>query len=137
KVVKTYNRIQAIFPGDTLPAVVVVRAGDVTSPQVAQAIRTLRERAAASPLFRQPIVVKVNGARTVAEVDIPVIGDGNNSASYRALAELRNTLLPATVERVADTSADVTGQTASSKDFNDTMKSRAPIVFVFVLLAAF
>jgi uncharacterized membrane protein YdfJ with MMPL/SSD domain len=137
KVIKTYNKIQAIFPGDTLPAVVVVRSGDVTSPQVAQAIRALRERAAASPLFRQPIVVKVNRARTVAEVDIPLIGDGNNSASNKALAALRDTLLPATVERVPDTTAEVTGQTASSKDFNDTMKSRAPIVFVFVLTAAF
>jgi uncharacterized membrane protein YdfJ with MMPL/SSD domain len=137
KVVKTYNKIQAIFPGDTLPAVVVVRSNDVTSPQVAKAIRALRERAAASPLFRQPSTLKVNPTRTVAEVDIPVIGDGNNAASYRALAALRNTLLPATVERLPNTTADVTGQTASSKDFNDTMKSRAPIVFVFVLCAAF
>src|SRR5437763_3120111 len=137
KVVKTYNKIQAIFPGDTLPAVVVVRSGDVTSPQVAKAIRALRERAAASPLFRQPSTLKVNPTRTVAEVDIPVIGDGNNAASNRALAALRDTLLPATVERLPNTTADVTGQTASSKDFNDTMKSRAPIVFVFVLCAAF
>src|SRR6476659_8130707 len=70
KVIKTYNKIQATFPGDTLPAVVAVRSNDVTSPQVAQAIRALRQRAAASPLFRQPIVVRVNRARTVAEVDI-------------------------------------------------------------------
>src|SRR5204862_7681330 len=93
KVIKTYNKIQATFPGDTLPAVVVVRSNDVTSPQVAQAIRALRQRAAASPLFRQPIVVRVNRSRTVAEVDIPVIGDGNNSSSYKALAALRDTLL--------------------------------------------
>ncbi len=137
KVVKTYNQIQAIFPGDTLPAVVVVRSGDVTSPEVGQAIRALRERAAASPLFRQPSTLKVNADHTVAEVDIPVIGNGNNAASYRSLAQLRNALLPATVERLPNTAADVTGQTASSKDFNDTMKSRAPIVFVFVLSAAF
>jgi uncharacterized membrane protein YdfJ with MMPL/SSD domain len=137
KVVKTYNKIQAIFPGDTLPAAVVVRSGDVTSPEVAQAIQTLRERAAASPLFRQPSTLKVNATHTVAEVDIPVIGDGNNAASYRALAQLRNTLLPATVERLPNTTADVTGQTGSSKDFNDTMRSHAPIVFAFVLSAAF
>jgi uncharacterized membrane protein YdfJ with MMPL/SSD domain len=137
KVVKTYNKIQAIFPGDALPAVVVVRSGDVTSPEVAHAIQALRERAAASPVFRQPSTLKVNAARTVAEVDIPVIGDGNNAASNRALAQLRNTLLPATVERLPNTTADVSGQTASSKDFNDTMKSRAPVVFVFVLCAAF
>ena len=33
--------------------------------------------------------------------------------------------------------ADVTGYTADSKDFNDTMKSHAPLVFGFVLTAAF
>jgi uncharacterized membrane protein YdfJ with MMPL/SSD domain len=136
-VVKTYNKIQATFPGDAIPATVVVRSSNVTSPAMAQAIRALRDRAAASPLFRQPTTLKVNAAHTVAEVDIPVIGDGNNAASGRALAALRDNLLPATVERVPNTTADVTGQTASSKDFNDTMKSHAPIVFAFVLSAAF
>jgi RND superfamily putative drug exporter len=137
KVVKTYNRIQSTFPGDAIPAVVVIRSGNVTSPEVAQAIRELRERAAASPLFKQPTTLKVNPARTVADVEIPVVGDGNNVASNRALAALRDNLLPATVERLPNTTADVTGQTASSKDFNDTMKSHAPIVFAFVLSAAF
>jgi uncharacterized membrane protein YdfJ with MMPL/SSD domain len=138
QVVKTYNKIQAIFPGDALPAEVVVQAEDVTSPTAAQAIRALRERAAANPLFRQPTTLKVNPAHTVAEVDIPIIGNANNAPSYRALAQLRNTLLPATVERIPpNATADVTGQTASSKDFNDTMKSRAPLVFAFVLGAAF
>ena len=33
--------------------------------------------------------------------------------------------------------ADVTGFTAESKDFNDTMKSHVPLVFAFVLTAAF
>jgi RND superfamily putative drug exporter len=137
KVVKTYNRIQSTFPGDAIPAVVVLRSGNVTSPEVVQAIRELRERVAASPLFKQPITLKVNPARTVADLEIPVVGDGNNAASNRALAALRDNLLPATVERLPNTTADVTGQTASSKDFNDTMKSHAPIVFAFVLSAAF
>jgi uncharacterized membrane protein YdfJ with MMPL/SSD domain len=136
-VVKTYNKIQATFPGDAIPAVVVIRSSDVTSPGVARAIRALRERAAASPLFEQPSTLKVNSARTVAEVEIPVVGDGNDSASNEALAQLRNTLIPATVGSAPDTTADVTGQTASSKDFNDTMKSHAPLVFAFVLSAAF
>ena len=96
-IVKTYNKIQATFPGDAIPAVVVIRSGDVTSPQVARAIRALRERAAANPLFKQPSTLKINPAHTVAEVDIPMVGNGNDSASDRALAALRNTLIPATV----------------------------------------
>jgi uncharacterized membrane protein YdfJ with MMPL/SSD domain len=136
-VVKTYNKIQATFPGDAIPATVAIRSSDVTSPEMARAIRALRERAAASPLFKQPSTLKVNSARTAAEVDIPMVGDGNDSASGEALAQLRNTLIPATVGSVPNTTADVTGQTASSKDFNDTMKSHAPLVFAFVLSAAF
>jgi uncharacterized membrane protein YdfJ with MMPL/SSD domain len=136
-VVKTYNKIQATFPGDAIPAVVVIRSGDVTSPQMARAILALRERAAANPMFKQPSTLKINPAHTVAEVDIPLSGNGNDSASFGALAALRNTLIPATVGSVPDTTADVTGETASSKDFNDTMKSHAPLVFAFVLSAAF
>ena len=136
-VVRTYNKIQATFPGDAIPAVVAVRARDVTAPPVQRAIRELREGAAASPLFKQPSIVKVNPAHTVAEVDIPVIGDGNDSASNRALAQLRDNLIPTTVKNVPGATADVTGDTASSKDFNDTMKAHAPIVFAFVLTAAF
>ena len=136
-VVKTYNQIQATFPGDAIPAVVVVSASDVTSPEVARAITALRERAAASPLFKQPTTLKVNAAHTVAQLEIPMVGNGNDSASNRALAELRNGAIPATVEAVPNTTADVTGDTASSKDFNDTMKSHVPLVFAFVLSTAF
>jgi uncharacterized membrane protein YdfJ with MMPL/SSD domain len=136
-VVKTYNKIQRTFPGDAIPAVVAIRAHDVTAPAVAHAIGALREGASKNPLFRQPSTLKINAAHTVAQVEIPVVGNGNDSRSNRALAQLRETLLPATVERVPGASADVTGDTASSKDFNDTMKSHAPIVFVFVLTAAF
>ena len=136
-VVKTYNKIQATFPGDAVPAVVVVRSRDVTSPEVARAIVALRQQAATNPMFKQPTTLKINPARTVAEVDIPLVGDGNDSASEAALAKLRNTVVPATVGGAPDTTADVTGQTASSKDFNDTMRSHAPVVFAFVLSAAF
>ena len=88
-VVKTYNKIQKIFPGQAIPAVVAVRADDVTAPPVARAIAALRAEAAASPLFRQPSTLKVSAAHTVAEVDIPVVGNGNDSRSNRALAQLR------------------------------------------------
>jgi uncharacterized membrane protein YdfJ with MMPL/SSD domain len=136
-VVRTYNQIQATFPGEPLPAVVVVRSRDVTSPQVAAAISALRQATVGNASFRQPTTLKVNNARTVAEIDIPIVGNANNTASFNALAQLRDKLLPTTVEKVPNTTADVTGQTASSKDFNETMKAHAPIVFVFVLSAAF
>ena len=136
-VIKTYNRIQTAFPGGPIPAAVVVKADDVTSPAVISAVNDLRARALASRNFQEPITTTRSPDHTVEEVDIPVAGDGTDSQSTAALAELRDTLIPATIGRVPGATADVTGYTASSEDFNDTMKSHAPLVFAFVLTAAF
>jgi RND superfamily putative drug exporter len=135
--IKTYNRIQAAFPGGPIPAVVAVSAKDVGAPTVRRAIGELRAGAEASSNFKQPITTEVNRARTVAKLEIPVAGNGTDSRSNAALAELRDKLIPASTGGVPGVTADVTGYTAGSKDFNDTLKSHVPIVFVFVLSAAF
>ena len=46
-------------------------------------------------------------------------------------------MIPQTLARVPGVRIDVTGMTAGSKDFNDTIKSHLPIVFAFVLGLAF
>ncbi len=136
-VVKTYNKVQQVFPGGPIPAVVAVSAANVTSPQVSSAIADLRKQAAANPLFKQPVTTNVNADRTVEEVDIPLAGNGSDSKSSAALAHLRDHLVPATIGRAPGATANVGGFTAGSKDFNDTMKSHLPLVFAFVLTAAF
>jgi uncharacterized membrane protein YdfJ with MMPL/SSD domain len=136
-VIKTYKRMQAAFPGGPIPAQVVVQAKDVRALPVVAAVNELTERAAASPNFKRPITTTVNPDHTALEVDIPVTGNGTDSRSTAALAQLRDQLIPATIGRVPDTTADVAGYTARSTDFNNTMKSHAPVVFVFVLSAAF
>jgi uncharacterized membrane protein YdfJ with MMPL/SSD domain len=136
-VIKTYNRIQAAFPGGPIPADVVVKADDVNSPQVKGAIAELQKQASDNPNFEQPITTDVNPDHTVEVVSIPVAGNGTDPRSEAALANLRDTLIPATIGKVPGATADVTGYTASSRDFNDTMRSHAPLVFAFVLSAAF
>ncbi len=136
-VIQTYNRIQAAFPGGPIPATVAVKAADVRAPAVVAAINALEARAAASQSFQQPITTSRSPDHTVEQVDIPVAGNGTDAASTGALAVLRDNLIPATIGRVPGASADVTGYTASSQDFNETMKSHAPLVFAFVLTAAF
>jgi uncharacterized membrane protein YdfJ with MMPL/SSD domain len=136
-VIKTYNQIQEVFPGGPIPAIVAVSADDVTSPEVKGAIADLRNQAASSADFEQPITTEVSADRTVAQVSIPLAGDGSDSKSTAALAALRDGLIPATVGSVPGVTADVTGYTADSEDFTDTLKSHAPLVFAFVLLAAF
>jgi uncharacterized membrane protein YdfJ with MMPL/SSD domain len=136
-VIKTYNRQQDAFPGGPIPAVVAVSADDVTSPAMRRGIAALLARAAANRHFEQPITTDVSSDRTVARLSIPLAGDGDNSASTAALADLRDRIIPATVGGVPGVTADVTGYTADSVDFTDTLKSHAPLVFGFVLLAAF
>jgi uncharacterized membrane protein YdfJ with MMPL/SSD domain len=136
--IQTYNKIQTAFPGGPIPAVVAVSADDIAAPQVRRGLAELGAGARSKPeLFEQPITTDVNARRTLAQVNIPIAGDGSDSKSNAALAELRDKLIPATIGAVPRVTADVTGYTASSKDFNDTTKSHVPLVFGFVLIAAF
>jgi uncharacterized membrane protein YdfJ with MMPL/SSD domain len=138
KEIRTYERMQAAFPGGQEPASVVVSATDVSSPEVQAALRELRDQARReSGSFGQPITTDVSPDRSVAEVEIPLAGDGTDERSNQALERLRETVVPATVGEAPGVTADVTGATAESKDFNDLLKERMPWVFAFVLGAAF
>jgi RND superfamily putative drug exporter len=136
-IVKTLDRIEASFPGGPLPAAAVIQAKDVTSPQVQSAIRSLEQRALATGQMHEPFKVDVSPRHDVAVVSIPLAGKGTDAASNRALAALRGDVIPATVGQLPGVKAQVTGPTAGSKDFNDSMKSHAPLVFAFVLTMAF
>jgi uncharacterized membrane protein YdfJ with MMPL/SSD domain len=136
-IMRSYERIQAAFPGGPLPAVIAVKADDVTSPTVARGIRDLEREALATGQMSGPVDVTVNPGKTLAVVTIPLQGDGTDDRSETALATLRERVIPTTIDRVGGATADVTGLTAGSKDFNDTMKSHLPLVFGFVLGLAF
>jgi len=136
-IMKTYARIQAAFPGAQVPADVVVKAADVTSPQMRAAIDALHRRAIASGRMREPVQVDVNPARTVAMVSIPLNGTGSDEQSAAALRALRTEILPTTVGQVAGATAAVTGSTALDQDFSVLIRGRAPLVFAFVLGVAF
>lgn len=132
-IMRTYDRIQAAFPGGPEPANVAIEAADVDAPAVRAAIASLKRRAAATEGLGQPITVTDNPRHTLALVDVPLAGNGTDGVSEAALARLRDDVIPATIGRVAGAKANVTGMTAGSKDFNDTMKSHLPLVFGFVL----
>ena len=137
-IVKTYDTIQASFPGSQDPAHLVVKADDVTTPQFSKAYAEFKKRALATGVIHQPIRVAVNKAKTVARVDFPLAGEGQDATAMRALDTLRNDVIPPVLATLpANTEESVTGDTAVTQDFNQTMKSRAPIVFAFVLGFAF
>jgi uncharacterized membrane protein YdfJ with MMPL/SSD domain len=136
-IVRSYERIQRAFPGAQTPAVIVARASDVTAAPVRGAFGALERAALASRRMRGPIHIAVNNDRNVAEIEIPLVGDGTDNASVAALDVLRDRVLPATLGHVAGVTYAVTGETAGTHDFNETMKQRWPLVFAFVLGLAF
>ena len=95
------------------------------------------ERALATGHMGEPVSFTMSPDHQVGQLSIPIRGTGSDAASERAIDDLRNTIVPATVGKVGGTDAFVTGYTAGSRDWNDLMKSRAPIVFAFVLTLAF
>jgi uncharacterized membrane protein YdfJ with MMPL/SSD domain len=134
----TYERIQAAFPGRPAPAVVVVEADDVTAPTVRARIDELRESAVKSGHFFSTGTLKLSRDRTVARIELPIAGDGNDDRSNAALAALREQLIPATIERgEGSATAEVTGTTAGSRDFDQALRSHLVYVFSFVFGTAF
>jgi uncharacterized membrane protein YdfJ with MMPL/SSD domain len=136
-VMKAYNRLQEAFPGAEIPANVVVKAPNVNSVEVKEAIGQLEWRAIDTGLMHEPIIVDVNDAGTVANISVPVAGEGTDDESVAALEALRDEVIPPTVGSLANAEVGVAGLTAESKDFNDYMKSVAPLVFGFVFAFAF
>jgi RND superfamily putative drug exporter len=136
-VIQSYNRMQQAFPGSALPANVVVQAPDVNAPAVREAIRELEHRALASGLAFEPISVAVNDDGTVANITVPIAGNGTDAASNASFRMLRNDVVPRTIGALPDAEAGVTGQTAEWRDQADALKSNMPPVVAFVLLFAF
>jgi uncharacterized membrane protein YdfJ with MMPL/SSD domain len=137
KIVRTYERIQKAFPGSQTPAVVVVRAPNVTSPELRHAFDLFRQRARATGQLFDPFTVTVNPAKTVARIDFAIAGNGDDEASMSALHTLRDTVIPPIARTLPDVEVAVTGVTAGTYDFNHQMSSRLPWVFLFVLGLAF
>jgi uncharacterized membrane protein YdfJ with MMPL/SSD domain len=137
EIVQTYERVQESFPGGPLPAVVAIRAADVTAPEVRAAIAELRAEAVETGLMAEPITVRTSEDGRVALVSVPLAGRGTDEASARALAALRNDVIPTAVGSLAGVEAAVTGPTALSEDFKALMRERMPLAVGFVLVLAF
>ena len=137
EVIKTYDRMQKAFPGSALPAEVVVKAPSVRTPAMRAAIDRLERRALASGQAFEPIVVTTNEQGTVADITVPIAGNGTDAASNAAFHLLRDTIVPETVGAVPASEAGVTGLTAAWKDQAAALESNLPPVVAFVLVLAF
>ncbi|MFJ1760367.1 MMPL family transporter [Amycolatopsis sp. NPDC088138] len=130
-VIDAATRVQAAFPGVTMPAHVVVWSdrGPVDTPAVRRAVEELTAR---TP--KPAIVVPVGDALVVR---IPLGSNGNDEVADRTLTALRETLLPQTIGQLDGVHFAVAGRTAEAHDFTAQVLARAPYVFGFILLLAF
>ena len=135
--VKTYNKLQKAFPGDTNSVQVMVRTGNARSPAVRKQIGYLQDAAIASGQFFFPTNVDYSPDGTIALVSLDMQGEGTNSKSLTALQTLRERIVPATVGKLDDADVGVTGGPAVDRDSNAQLRHATPFVFAFVLTLAF
>src|SRR4051794_12920293 len=135
-IIVTYDKVR-VFPTEGVVATVVVQGEDVRADPIAAGITAMRQAVGASKAFSLGAKISYSKDGTLAQVDVPTPGSGNDAPSIHTLSVLRDQIIPATIGRVAGAAVNVTGDAASSKDYADQLKSRLPLIFAFVLGLAF
>ncbi|MFE7131995.1 MMPL family transporter [Streptomyces sp. NPDC057638] len=118
-----HDRITRSFPGGPEPARVVVAADDIDAPEVRTALARFD-------------AVTVHRAENIAEIEVPLAGDGGDSRSKAALTTLREKTVPAAFDGTGAT-AYVTGELAESVDFNDQLRRGIAPVLAFITAVTF
>ncbi len=135
-IMRTYARLQAAFPGGPAPAYVGVLAPDVRAGAVQLRVDELLVQAQRETGLLKPITVTPSRDHRVLTVSVPLAGTGTDRRSDDAVTGLRS-LVARDFSGLRGVQAGVTGETAGTLDFNSTMDSHLPFVFLFVLGMAF
>jgi RND superfamily putative drug exporter len=137
-VVKTWDRMQTLFPSQTLPVMVAVQADDVTKGSAAAAIKKFEQSTTKYPtLYTGRATHEISDNKQVASIMVPAAGDGTEDISQQAMKKIRSDLAPAAFDNASGVDFATTGSTAAIDDFNQSLKSHMPYVFGFVVIAAF
>src|SRR5215216_3316673 len=137
-IMRTYDRMQAAFPGEQTTGDIVIEGKNLDQAQIQAAAQQLRQIARDSDQFQEPVTVDVSPDRQVAEIEVPLAGNGTNQTSIDAVKTLREDVVPQVLPSVhGGEVVGVTGFTAGSLDFNELMSTRIWVVFGFVFSMAF
>ncbi len=136
--VKTYDRMQAVFPGEQFTADVVVEGSGLDEEQIHGYAQELRALAGSSDQYNEPVTVDMSPDGQVAQIHVPLAGTGTDDTSMDAVESLRSDVLPGMFADVRGGElVGVTGITAGSVDFNELMSERIWYVLAFVFAMAF
>ncbi|AZP21105.1 MMPL family transporter [Streptomyces aquilus] len=136
-IVQTYDRVNKAFPGGSEPAEVIVKADNINSADVQNALADFKEQAVASGASRGPVEIKLHEKQNLAFVYVPLVGGSDLDKAGASLEKLRDEVRPATLGKVDGLQAPISGQVAGSKDFNDQLTGAVVPVFAFVVVFAF
>jgi len=117
------------------PTEIVLHDGDITRPEVQEAIGRLEERLAADPMFG-PATFEASPDKSTGLLSVTINSDPMADGAVDAVRNLRDEVIPETFAGV-DAEVLVTGVTASNIDYYDTTADFTPVVFIFVLGLSF
>jgi RND superfamily putative drug exporter len=126
-IAKAAAAIQAAFPGEAAPARIVVAAPAVRGPAFTAAYAAFQAK------LGTPATIKINPAGTVAVVEATL----PSGTPEHGVNTLRHDVVPASFGRLPGATALVSGDAASTVDFNRRLDDSLPWVFGFVLGLAF
>ncbi|PKB72746.1 MAG: hypothetical protein BZY75_05400, partial [SAR202 cluster bacterium Io17-Chloro-G7] len=130
-----FEVLQAEFGfGANAPAEVVID-GDIASPEVQDAIASVRALLLTDEIFGAP-QLEANDAGDLALLSVPLKGDSLSEDTIEAIRTLRDEILPQAFAGVP-AAVVVGGVTADAIDFIDTAESYQPLVIGFVLGLSF
>jgi len=135
--VAAYQKLDKAFPGKTESATVVYENDNVRSAASKAAIASFSERVSGTKGFAAPEEITYSEDGKVAKLEVPLVGGSNMDVATREIRQLRSEVIPETLATVQGSTVSTTGGAASSIDFSDGVKERAPLVFGFVLSFAF
>jgi RND superfamily putative drug exporter len=132
---KVLADVRRAFPSAGETAVVAVEA-PAGAQQLRLQLRRLARLAVREGVANEPVdPIRVDGSAGV--LFLPLTGNGANASSRRAVDELRERLIPATIGRIPGAETAVTGPTAEDLDFTRQIRHALPYVLAFVLALAF
>ena len=128
--VAAYHRLVTAFPGDQSHLSVVAQG-----PSGAAVVRRVEADISGLPGFGHDPEVSRAGDTFLLTVAIPY--DADSDAARDALTSMRDTIVPAATAGQQGVQVAVGGSIAANVDYVDELTTRAPWVFVFVLLMTF
>jgi RND superfamily putative drug exporter len=135
--IQAYEKLDKAFPDRNETATVVYENHNVHSSTSKAAIADFNRRVSVTKGYSAPESVEYSKDGKVVKLDVPLIGGSDMDTAIREVRELRSEIVPETLGNVGGATVSVTGGAASSIDFSDNLKNRAPLIFGFVLSLAF